>query len=100
MKRRVSAVEARKHLGEILEGVFYRGDEVVIERAGKPMAAVIPTERYRSMEERRQRVLELLERTHERNKNVPYEVIQREVDKAIREVRQGASTKRRKRSTR
>ena len=33
MKRKVSAVEARRRLGEILEGVYYRGDEVVIERA-------------------------------------------------------------------
>lgn len=45
MKRRISAVEARKRLGDILESVHYRGDEVVIERAGKPMAVVIPAER-------------------------------------------------------
>jgi hypothetical protein len=36
MKRRLSAVEARKRFGELLEGVHYRDDEVVIERAGKP----------------------------------------------------------------
>ena len=100
MKRRLSAVEARKHLGEILEGVYYRGDEVVIERAGKPMAAVIPPDRYRAMLQRRERLFELIERAQERNKDVPYEVIQREVDEAIREVRQGASKKRRKRSSR
>ncbi len=32
MKRTVSAIEFRRNLGEILEGVFYRGDEVRIER--------------------------------------------------------------------
>ena len=93
MKRRVSAVEARKRLGELLEGVFYRGDEVVIERAGKPMAVVIPAERYAAMERSRQRFLELIEAAQERNKDVPPDVIEREVAEAIREVRAGQATK-------
>src|SRR3989304_2831981 len=87
MKRRVSAMEARKRLGELLEGVYYRGDEVVIERAGKPMAVVIPAERYASMERSRERLWELIEKAQERNKDVPYEVIEREVEEAIGEVR-------------
>ena len=88
MKRKVSAVEARKRLGELLEGVYYRGDEVVIERAGKPMAVVIPAERYETMERSRERLFELIEKNWERNKDVPYEVIEREVEQAIREVRE------------
>ena len=87
MKRRLSAVEARKRLGELLEGVYYRGDEVVIERAGKPMAVVVPTGLYESLERSRDRLFELIEKNWERNKDVPYEVIEREVAEAIREVR-------------
>jgi prevent-host-death family protein len=87
VKRTVSAVEARKRLGEILESVYYRGDEVIIERAGKPMVVVIPAERYAAMVQNRERLFDLIEKNWERNKDVPYEVIQREVDLAIREVR-------------
>jgi prevent-host-death family protein len=87
VKRKVSAVEARKRLGEILEGVYYRGDEVVIERAGKPMAVVISAGRYETMERSRERLFELIEKNWERNKDIPYEEIQREVEQAIREVR-------------
>ena len=87
MKRRVSAVEARKRFGEILEGVFYRGDEVVIERAGKAMAVVIPTARYEALERSRERLFELIEKNWERNKDVPAEEIERDIQKAIREVR-------------
>ena len=87
MKRRISAVEARKRLGEILEGVHYRGDEVVIERAGKAMAVVIPAERYEAMEKSRERLFELIEKNWERNKDVPYETIEQEVGKAVAEVR-------------
>jgi prevent-host-death family protein len=87
MKRTISAVEARKRLGEVLESVYYRGDEVIIERAGKPMAVVIPSSRYDAIERNRERLREMIEEVHERNTDVPYEVIQKEVDEAIREVR-------------
>jgi prevent-host-death family protein len=40
VKRTVSALDARRRLGELLESVYHRGDEVIIERAGKPMAVV------------------------------------------------------------
>src|SRR4030065_511859 len=87
VKRKVSAVEARKRFGEILESVFYRGDEVVIERAGKAMAVVIPTERYEALERSRERLFELIEENWERNKDAPYEEIERDVQMAVREVR-------------
>jgi len=87
VKRRISAVEARKRLGEILESVYYRGDEVIIERAGKAMAVVIPAERYEAMQRDRERLFDLIEKSWERNKDVPYEEIEREVQQAIEEVR-------------
>ncbi len=87
MKRRISAVEARKRLGEVLEGVYYRGDEVVIERAGKPMAVVIPAERYQAIERSRERMWTLIEETQERNKDVSPEEIERAIAEAIAEVR-------------
>lgn len=97
MKRTVSAVQARQRLGEILESVYYRGDEVVIERAGKTMAVVIPAGRYEAMQQARQRAWdrawELVERAQERNRDVPYEVIEREVNEAIREVRAAPKSK-------
>jgi prevent-host-death family protein len=87
MKRKLSAVEARQRFGEVLEGVFYRGDEVVIERAGKPMAVVVPVERYESMERSRERLVDLIEENWERNRDVPSKQIQRDVALAIKEVR-------------
>ena len=87
MKRRLSAVEARKRLGEILEGVYYRGDEVVIERAGKPMAVVIPADRYRSLEVSREKLFELIEKAQRRNVAVPFEVVEAEVAEAVSEAR-------------
>ena len=38
----INALKARQNFGEMLEQVYYRGDQFIIERAGKPMAAVVP----------------------------------------------------------
>jgi len=91
MKRRVSAMDVRKKFGEILESVFYRGDEIVIERAGKTMGVIVPADRYEAIERSRQRLFELVEKNWERNKDVPYERIERDVDKAVGEVRRTGS---------
>jgi len=37
----INAVQARQQFGRILEEVFYRRHNVVIERAGRPMAALL-----------------------------------------------------------
>jgi prevent-host-death family protein len=87
VKRHVNALEARRHLGELIESVYHRGDEVVIERAGKPMAVVIPASRYEAMERNRERLWELIEEIHAHNAGADPDEIQREVDEAVREVR-------------
>ena len=42
MKQTVSAGEVETRLRELLHGVFYQHNELVIEQDGKPMAVVIP----------------------------------------------------------
>jgi len=50
MKRRVSTLSVRHNLGEMLDRVALRHDEYVIERKGKPLAALVPVERLEQME--------------------------------------------------
>jgi prevent-host-death family protein len=95
MKRRISAMEARKRLGDLLESVYHRGDEVIIERAGKPMAVVIPAARYAAMERQREEFWKMVEATWEKNKDVPPEEIHADVEAAIREVREAKRRTRR-----
>ena len=40
--KKINAMQARQSFGKLLEEVFYRGDQFIIERAGKPMAALVP----------------------------------------------------------
>jgi prevent-host-death family protein len=87
MKRTLSAVEARKRLGEILEGVYYRGDEVTIERAGKPMAVVVPAHVYESIKASRERVFRFMEENWEKTKDIPPEELEALIDEAVQAAR-------------
>lgn len=42
--RTVSAYDARVRLGELLNEVYYRDEEIIIERKGKPMVKISKVE--------------------------------------------------------
>jgi prevent-host-death family protein len=69
MKRTVSAGEAGARFGELMDGVFYRHDELVIEQDGKPMAVVIPAYLYEVIERGRGQIAGLMQKERERNKD-------------------------------
>ena len=48
MVESISAVEARQKLGELLNRVALRQEEIIIERAGKKIARLSPIERVAS----------------------------------------------------
>jgi prevent-host-death family protein len=87
MKRTICAVEARKRLGELLESVYYRGDEIVIERAGKPMAVVIAASRYEAFQQQRRRFLDIIHELNEQAKTDEEREIERLVEEEIQAVR-------------
>jgi prevent-host-death family protein len=53
MLKIVSAVKVRQNLGEVMNEVALRDDEYIVERAGKPLVAIIPVEKYLSMKRER-----------------------------------------------
>ncbi len=50
MNETITTLDIRKRLGEILNRVALRHDEFIIERRGRPLAALIPVERIRHIE--------------------------------------------------
>ncbi len=45
----VTTLDVRRHLGDILNRVSIRHDEYIIERKGKPLAAMVPVSRLEAM---------------------------------------------------
>ena len=49
MTDRVSTMDVRARIGDLLNRVALRHDEFIIERKGKPLAALVPVERLQQM---------------------------------------------------
>ncbi len=48
---KLSTLDIRQRLGDILNRVALRHDQFIIERKGKPLAAMVPVERLEQMQE-------------------------------------------------
>jgi len=85
--KKVNALKARQNLGKLLEEVYYQGDQFIIERAGKAMAAVVPLWQLEEWQKRRERLFATVEDVHQRNQKVKPDMIERDVQDALRVVR-------------
>jgi prevent-host-death family protein len=62
MADRVSTMDVRARIGDMLNRVALRHDEFIIERKGKPLAALVPVERLEQMRRfARRHALEFME---------------------------------------
>ena len=96
MRKEVSATELHRKLGELLDGVHRNGDRLIIKRANKPLAAIVPIEAYEEMFQQREKNFAVLDRIWEKVPAVPEAESQADIEHAIAEVRAEKAHKRRK----
>ena len=60
MERKVGVTQARKELGEMIDKVQHQGDSYVIDRHGKPAAAVVPMKVYETWKTDRKEFFDLI----------------------------------------
>jgi len=89
MIKKVTAMKARKNLGQLLEEVYYRGDQYVIERAGKPMAAIVPVWYLEEWLKRRERFFGMVDEVRQGQENISPEAIERDIQDALKAIRTG-----------
>lgn len=90
MVKKVNALNARKKLGQLLDEVYYKGDQFVIERAGRPMAAVVPVWQLEERATRKERLFGTVEKVWQQTKHLKPGIVDREVKQAIKAVRERA----------
>lgn len=83
MVKHISTLEIRHHLGELLNRVHLCDDQYVIERKGESLAAVVPIWQFEKWQEQRDIFFRKIEKVRVRNKNVPLETIEAEVNEAV-----------------
>ena len=93
MLKKVNALKARQNFGQLVEEVYYKGDQFIIERAGKPMAAVVPLWQLEDRSQRRERLSASVRKVWQANAKIKPATLQREVEGAVRAVRTGAGRK-------
>jgi prevent-host-death family protein len=59
MLKTVSAIKVRQNLGQVMNEVAIKADEYIVERAGKPLVAIIPIEKYLNMKQDREQFFAL-----------------------------------------
>ena len=79
----LNALKARQNFGQMLEEVYYKGDQFIIERAGKPMAAVIPLWQLEEWQKHRERFFAAVQAVHQRNQKVKPTIIERDVEERV-----------------
>lgn len=95
MYKKISALKVRQNLGQIMNEVSLRGDDYIIERAGKPLVAMIPIEKYQSMQEEVDKFFGSLDQLRTNVKKEDQNAMNGLIDEAVRSYRK-AKTKTRK----
>ena len=64
MEKVLTNAQAENNFNAILDGVQYQGNQYVIERKGRPTAAVIPIAIYENWKRNRARLFALIQQAH------------------------------------
>jgi prevent-host-death family protein len=90
MGKIVTIEDARKKLGDLVDGARLRGDQYIISKKGKPAAALVPLEIVQRHEESKKALLWLIEEVHEKNKGKKSEEIEGLIDEAVKWARRNS----------
>ncbi len=87
MLKKISAVKARKNFGQVMDQVAIRGDDYIIERSGRPMAVMIPMDRYYQILQAQEKAKASLEEIWEKMAGADEKEIAQTIGEAISSVR-------------
>ena len=95
MYKRISALKARQNLGEVMNEVALKGDDYIIERAGKPLVAVIPIGKYESLRQELDEFFESLSKMRVNLKREDEKDMDGLIESAVRSYRKSKARSRR-----
>ena len=87
MERKLGLTEARQNFSELVEGVQYRGDTYIINRHGKPAAAVVPLNVYENWKRQRTQFFDSVQKIQDANRDIDPDEVMREIIEAQQTIR-------------
>jgi len=92
MLKKISAMKARQNLGQIMNEVAIRGDDYIIERAGKPLVAIIAMDKYQRLQEDRAEALQAVRSIWSKMEGADPEEVEEIIEEAIQATRKLEAT--------
>ena len=86
MEKTIGAFEARRSFGRILQDVAAKGEKIVVERHGEPIAALVPIHIYEQWKRRRDAFFDQIDEVAKRA-NLSAEDADELVQEAIQKTR-------------
>ena len=87
VRKKISAMKARQNLGQLLNEVSIRGDAYIIERAGKPLAALVDLESFQQLQEDRDAALQAVRDIWRRMREADAREFQEAITEAMQSLR-------------
>jgi prevent-host-death family protein len=87
MLKKVSAIKARQNLGQPLNEVSLKGDSFIIERAGKPLAALVDLESLQKIQEGQEEALAALRNVWGKMEGANAQEVSETIEKAVTAAR-------------
>lgn len=87
MMKRISAVDLRQRLGQVMNEVSLRNDEYVVERDGRPLVVMMSLWKFEQMERQRERFFAKLDQFRARSHGVSAKELDVAIAEAIRKTR-------------
>ncbi len=94
MTLQVGAKDARARFAELLGRVGFGREEIVIERSGKPMAALIPMDVYEQMIAEREERFTVADRIQSSQPALSPDRVEADVEAVLKQVRAGRVARR------
>lgn len=66
MTKRLNALKVRQNLGQVLNEAYYQGQTVIVERAEKPMAAIVPIDEFLTWQKSKTQLSRIIKTAAER----------------------------------
>ncbi len=87
MLKKISAMKARQNLGQIMNEVSLKGDDYIIERAGKPLVAVVSMEKFQTLQRDKDAAMSALEQIWGKMKDESPKTVTKTINEAVKAAR-------------
>ncbi len=91
MQKKISAMKARQNFGQIMNEAALRGDEFVVERAGKPMVAIVSMDKYEILQRNRHGLRRAVDGIRDRMRGEDPVAVEEAIAEAVSAVRSGSA---------